>query len=175
MRTELVHKEICESTQTPGNSSKSTTPIIGILLLFKRTSECLMYDIRFFLLWSHKLIMPTCDKVVFFHVHRADNRFTPWLYLLHSHTLSPTYDNTPCLPPTHPVCGSSFHCSRLYLPEQVHTLYHTLSTAAVFWEVSWIQLKESLPMCFCLVINIWLLYHFLSGRKKREGGWKICW
>lgn len=37
----------------------------------------------------------------FFHVHRADNRFTPRLFFSHIHTdnsLSPPYDNTPCLP-----------------------------------------------------------------------------
>lgn len=114
--------------------------------------------------------MPTCDKVVFFHVHRADNRFTPWLFLLHSHTLSPTYDNTPCLPPTHPVCGSSFHCSCLYLPEQVHTLYHTLSTAAVFLR-SILDTVKGIPAHVLLFSYQHLAaLSFLKWTEKKRGG-----
>lgn len=126
-----------------------------------------MYDITFSSFEVSKLIMPTCETLVFSYVLRADNRFCPRFLLSH---ISPTYNNSPCLPlrlPSHASCLwqlSAVVAVCIYLSRYKQTFHCSCS---------WIQFKGSLPMRFCFVINIWLLYRVLSGWGEMEGGWKM--
>lgn len=84
--TRTKHTEIYESTKTPEIAANQQRPSL-LLLLSKRASECLV-GYQIFLLWSHKLINLHVKRLFFFHVHRANNGFTPWLLLPHIHAQS---------------------------------------------------------------------------------------
>lgn len=106
---------------------------------------------QMFLLWCHKLIIPTCYKVVFFSIY---TRLTMVLLLSsRSHTSVPHMTTLHVYPLTHPVCCSIFHSSRLDLPRQVQALCHAPSSGALWKNIPWIQQKGSLPRCFYFFIN----------------------
>lgn len=122
-------------------------------------------------LWSCKLIIPTYEKLVFFHVRRAENRFTPRLLLSHIH---PDTRSVPHMTtrhvypsdfhPTHPVCGSIFHCSRLYLPEQVQTLFPLQLFMDTVKEI------PAHVLLFCYQHLAALSFLKWMGKKRREDG-----
>ena len=101
----------------------------------------------------------------FRNLHRTNKRLTALVFFSLRHSLSPTYDNSPCLPLWRPSCLWQ-HLPLFPISVSLSRYTHSFSCG---WVVLWIHWKESLLMCFCFCYQ-----HFsaLSGWKKRRGGWK---
>lgn len=127
-------------------------------------SECLVCDIRFS---SFEVERSKClhVKKLFFHLHTADNTFTPVLLL----SPCPTYDNTSCLPRWLPSGASClWQHLPLFAPVICLSTHKTLLLLRLFSRSAADTVKG---------VPAHVLLSALSYLKwvEKEGGWKICW
>lgn len=92
--TRTKHTEIYESTKTPEIAANQQHPSL-------ESRRCIWVSFvgyQIFLLWSHKLINLQEKRLCVFSMYTRLTMVSPPGSCSHTYTLSPTYDDTPCLP-----------------------------------------------------------------------------